>query len=129
MIALSGHAIECRINAEMPLRDFAPSPGRITAWLPPEGDGVRVDSHCEQGYTVPPYYDSMIGKLIVHGATRTEAISRMRGALADFRIDGIHTNTHLQAFLVGHRDFKDNKINTKWLETTLLPAYSSVMGD
>jgi len=128
MINLSGHAIECRINAEMPGRDFAPSPGQITAWLPPVGDGIRIDSHCEQGYTVPPYYDSMIGKLIVHGTTRAQAISRMRGALADFRIDGIHTNTHLQAFLVGHQDFKNNKIDTRWLERTLLPAYTKVMG-
>jgi acetyl-CoA carboxylase, biotin carboxylase subunit len=128
-IQLSGHAIECRINAEAPLQNYAPSPGLITAWLPPEGESVRVDSHCEQGYTVPPYYDSMIGKLIVHGATRAQAISRMRGALADFRIDGIHTNAHLQAYLVGHRNFRDNQFDTTWLERTLLPEYTQLMGD
>ncbi len=127
-IKLSGHSIECRINAESPDRNFAPSPGRITAWLPPEGDAIRVDSHCEQGYAVPPYYDSMIGKLIVHGANRDDALSRMRGALADFRIDGIDTNVRLQAFIVGHKDFKNNRINTRWLETTLLPDYLHVMG-
>ncbi len=127
-IKISGHAIECRINAEAPARDFAPAPGRITAWLPPDDESIRIDSHCRQGTTVPPYYDNMIGKLIVHGASRGDAISRMRGALADFRVDGIDTNILFQAFIVGHRDFKSNRIDTRWLENVLLPDYKHTMG-
>lgn len=127
-IEISGHAIECRINAEAPARGFAPSPGRITAWMPPDDEAIRVDSHCEQGTTVSPYYDNLIGKLVVHGASREDAIARMRGALADFRIDGIETNILFQAFVVGHRDFKSNRIDTRWLENVLLPDYKHTMG-
>ena len=90
---------------------------------------IRIDSHCQQGYSVPPYYDNLIGKLIVHGVDRDDAISRMRGALAEFRIDGIETNILFQAFVVGHQDFKNNKINTRWLENVLLPDYKRSMGE
>jgi acetyl-CoA carboxylase biotin carboxylase subunit len=84
-----GHAIECRINAEDPFRNFAPSPGRINLWYASGGRGVRVDTHVYAGYEVPPHYDSMIAKLIVTGATRDIAIKRMRRALGEFMIEGL----------------------------------------
>ncbi len=89
-IRLDGHAIECRINAEDP-ETFAPSAGRVTAWLPPGGPGVRVDSHLMAPYSVPPFYDSLVAKIIVHGRDRAEAVARMRRALAETTIEGIRT--------------------------------------
>ncbi|MEM9123601.1 MAG: biotin carboxylase N-terminal domain-containing protein, partial [Pseudomonadota bacterium] len=91
-LAISGHAIECRINAEDPHKDFHPQPGRLTSWHLEHGSAVRLDSHCRPGAMVPPYYDSMLGKLIVHGSTRTEAAALMGSCLADFAIEGITTN-------------------------------------
>jgi acetyl-CoA carboxylase biotin carboxylase subunit len=121
-IKVSGHAIECRINAEDPTLDFRPSPGRITRWQPPEGDGIRLDSHMSEGASIPPYYDSMIGKLIVTGDTRTQAIERLQKALADFRIEGVPTTIPLHREIVAHPDFVANTIHTRWLEQTLLPG-------
>ncbi len=121
-IAIAGHAIECRINAEDPALDFRPSPGRITRWQPPEGDGIRLDSHMGEGATIPPYYDSMIGKLIVTGDTRAQAIERLQKALADFRIEGVPTTIPLHREIVAHPDFVANTIHTRWLEQTLLPS-------
>jgi acetyl-CoA carboxylase biotin carboxylase subunit len=100
-IPCRGHSIECRVNAEDPAT-FAPSPGLITGWRVPGGFGVRVDSHAHAGYRVPPYYDSMIAKLIVHGTDRDDALGRMRLALAEMRVDGIATNLAL------HRDLLDD---------------------
>ena len=121
-IALAGHAIECRINAEAPERGFAPSPGLIDAWCPPAGRGIRIDSHCRAGAFVPPFYDSMIAKLIVQGADRPEAVERMSGALEAFRIGGIDTNLAFQAHLVRHPDFVANRLNTRWLEDVFMPS-------
>ena len=121
-IAIAGHAIECRINAEAPERDFAPSPGLIDAWRPPAGGGVRLDSHCRAGYRVPHYYDSMIAKLIVRADDRAEAVERMGGALEEFGIGGIDTNLKFQARLVRHPDFVANRLNTRWLEDVFLPT-------
>ncbi|MDE0050991.1 MAG: acetyl-CoA carboxylase biotin carboxylase subunit [Rhodospirillales bacterium] len=121
-IAPSGHAIECRINAEAPERAFAPSPGLIDAWCVPEGQGIRIDSHCRAGALVPPFYDSMIAKLIVRAGSRAEAVARMGGALADFRIGGIDTNLAFQARLVRHPDFAANRLNTRWLEDVFMPS-------
>ena len=121
-IALAGHAIECRINAEAPAREFAPSPGTIATWRPPMGRGVRIDSHCRTGASVPPFYDSMIAKLIVRAGGRAEAVARMGRALADFEIGGIETNLAFQARLVQHPDFVANRLNTRWLEEVFLPA-------
>ena len=121
-IALGGHAIECRINAEAPERDFAPSPGLIDAWCAPSGQGIRVDSHCRAGAFVPPFYDSMIAKLIVHAGDRAEAVSLMGGALDEFRIGGIDTNLAFQARLVRHPDFAANRLNTRWLEDVFMPS-------
>ena len=93
-MTFSGHAIECRINAENP-RTFMPSPGTITYWHPPGGLGVRVDSGAYQGYRIPPYYDSLIGKLIVHGKNRNECLMRLKRCLSEFVVDGIETTIPL----------------------------------
>ena len=111
-----GHAIECRINAEQPDDDFRPSPGRISRWEPPEGTGIRVDSHCYEGYTVPPYYDSLLAKLIVTGDTRMEAIARLQRALARFHVEGVDTTISFLSSLVERADFIAGRVSTGWLE-------------
>ena len=118
----AGHAIECRINAERPEDDFRPSPGRITRWEPPEGPGIRVDSHCYEGYVVPPYYDSLLAKLIVRGDTRLEAIARLQRALSGFRVEGVDTTIPFQAALVERAEFIAGRINTGWLERVIIPS-------
>jgi acetyl-CoA carboxylase biotin carboxylase subunit len=117
-IQFSGHAIECRINAENP-RTFRPSPGQITYWHPPGGLGVRVDSGAYQGYQIPPYYDSLIGKLIVHGKTRNECMMRLKRALSEFVIDGIETTIPLFHELVRHPDVVNGMYDIHWLEKYL----------
>ncbi|MCP5540775.1 MAG: acetyl-CoA carboxylase biotin carboxylase subunit [Akkermansiaceae bacterium] len=111
-----GHAIECRINAEDPYRNFAPSPGKIQLFYAPGGRGVRVDTHVYSGYEVPPYYDSMIAKLIVVGANRDIAIARMSRALNEFLIQGIKTTIPFQASILNHAAFKSGKYNIRWVE-------------
>jgi len=113
-----GHAIECRINAEHP-HTFTPSPGKITYWHPPGGLGVRVDSGAYQGYTIPPYYDSLIGKLIVHGQTRNECLMRLRRCLSEFVIDGINTTIPLFSELVQHPDIANAMYDIHWMENYL----------
>lgn len=115
-IRLRGHAIECRINAEDPDRNFAPSPGTITAFHPPGGPGVRIDTHVYAGYRVPPFYDSLLAKLIVHGSTREEALVRMRFALAGFVLEGVHTTIPFLLRVLEHPDFIRGDIDTKFLE-------------
>lgn len=122
-IKLAGHAIEIRINAEDPLRDFMPGPGRITRWDAPQGEGIRLDTHMSQGAMIPPYYDSMIGKLIAHGKDRAEAIARLVGAIDEFVIEGVPTTLPLQRAIVTHPDFVANQIHTRWLEQALLPHF------
>ena len=117
-LQLRGHAIECRLNAEDPYK-FTPSPGRITTWHAPGGPGVRVDSHIYSGYTVPPNYDSMIGKIIVHGDTREQALARMRGALAEVVIEGIKTNVPLHRELMVDANFEAGGTNIHYLESWL----------
>jgi acetyl-CoA carboxylase biotin carboxylase subunit len=124
-IAVAGHAIECRINAEDPAADFRPSPGRITRWRPPQGEGVRLDSHLSEGASIPPYYDSMVGKLIVTGADRAQAIARLTAALDAFEVEGVPTTIGLHRRIVRHPDFIDNRIHTRWLEQTLLPGVAA----
>jgi acetyl-CoA carboxylase biotin carboxylase subunit len=114
-IRLSGHAIECRINAENP-DDFRPSPGRVSDYHAPGGLGVRVDSALYQGYVVPPYYDSLISKLIIHGKTRNECLMRLRRALEEYVIGGIETTIPLHQRLVEARDFIDGDYDIGWLE-------------
>ncbi|MBA3518988.1 MAG: acetyl-CoA carboxylase biotin carboxylase subunit [Rhizobiales bacterium] len=117
-IVFAGHAIECRINAEHPAT-FAPSPGKITYYHPPGGLGVRVDSAVYQGYSVPPYYDSLIGKLIVHGRDRVECLMRLRRALDEFVVDGIRTTIPLFQDLVREPDIANGAYDIRWLEEFL----------
>jgi acetyl-CoA carboxylase biotin carboxylase subunit len=117
-ITFSGHAIECRINAEHPAT-FAPSPGKITYYHPPGGLGVRVDSAVYQGYSVPPHYDSLIGKLIVHGRDRVECMMRLRRALDEFVVDGIRTTIPLFQDLVAQPDIANGAYDIRWLEEFL----------
>ncbi|MEK9904414.1 MAG: acetyl-CoA carboxylase biotin carboxylase subunit [Rhodospirillales bacterium] len=117
-IRFNGHAIEARINAEDP-ENFTPSPGRITLYHPPGGPGVRVDSHVFQGAMVPPYYDSLIAKLIVHADNRPAAISRLDRALGEYAIDGVRTNLPLQRRILASDDFVQSEIDVVWLERWL----------
>jgi acetyl-CoA carboxylase biotin carboxylase subunit len=114
-VRLDGHAIECRVNAEHP-DTFRPSPGRISYFHPPGGLGVRVDSAAYQGYTIPPNYDSLVGKLIVHGRTRTEALMRLRRSLDEFIVDGIDTTLPLFRTLVRNTDVQNGDYDIHWLE-------------
>ena len=114
-IQLRGHAIECRVNAEDPVT-FRPSPGKVGVYHAPGGLGVRVDSALYSGYTVPPHYDSMVAKLIVHGATRNECLMRLRRALEEFVIDGISTNIPLHQRIIAEGDFVDGQYDIHWLE-------------
>ncbi|GMA52398.1 biotin carboxylase 1 [Alicyclobacillus contaminans] len=115
-VELRGHAIECRINAEDPERNFMPSPGTITEYLPPGGIGVRVDSAAYPGYRVPPTYDSMIAKLIVWAPTRQQAIDRMLRALSEFRIEGVKTTIPFHINLLRHEQFRAGDVSTRFLE-------------
>jgi len=111
-----GHAIECRINAEDPYNDFRPSPGRITTLHQPGGHGIRVDSHVYAGYTIPPYYDSMIGKIIAVARTRNEAINTMHRALTEYVIEGVKTTIPFHLQLMDDANFRSGNFNTKFLE-------------
>ena len=122
-VQLNGHAIECRINAEDPSHNFRPSPGKITGWLPPGGPGVRVDSHVYTGYEIPPFYDSLIGKLIVWGKDRNTAIKRMNRALNECAVTGIPTTINFHLTLLNKTKFREGKIHTKYVEEELLPNY------
>lgn len=115
-IAIKGHAIECRINAENPEKNFMPSPGMVTDMYMPGGKGVRVDSAIYSGYTIPPYYDSMIAKLIVHASNRDEAIMKMRSALGEVIIEGIHTNVDYLYDIINHPDFVEGNIDISFIE-------------
>jgi acetyl-CoA carboxylase biotin carboxylase subunit len=117
-VRFHGHAIECRINAENPV-SFRPSPGKIVHYHPPGGLGVRVDSAVYQGYTIPPYYDSLVGKLIVHGKTRAECLMRLRRSLDEFVVDGIETTLPLFRALVREDDIIDGDYHIHWLEQFL----------
>ena len=115
-VKLTGHAIECRINAENPAKNFRPSPGTITDIYLPGGKGVRIDSAIYSGYTVPPYYDSMLAKLIVHAKSRPEAISKMRSALGEVIIEGIDTNIDYLYELINHPDYQSGNIDIEFIE-------------
>lgn len=119
-IRIQGHSIECRINAESPGDNFRPCPGEIQGYFAPGGYGVRLDSHIYSGYTIPPSYDSMIGKLIVWGENREEAINRMARALEEMVITGIDTNIDFQKQILSNEGFLANRLDTKFIETDLL---------
>ncbi|MCH2613373.1 MAG: hypothetical protein MKZ70_01580 [Opitutales bacterium] len=110
------HAIECRINAEDPANNFTPSPGCIDLYYAPGGHGVRVDSHAYGGYIIPPYYDSMIGKLITYGRSREVAIERMYRALSEYLIRGIHTTIPLQKAIISDARFQAGEATTAFME-------------
>jgi acetyl-CoA carboxylase biotin carboxylase subunit len=120
-VKVNGHSLECRINAESPRNQFLPSPGRIVEWRPPWGENIRLDSHCYAGYTVPPYYDSLLGKLITRGDNRQEAIAKMQEALAGFVIRGVDTTIPFHQRILENSDYRAGKVNTKWIEDVLLP--------
>lgn len=115
-VTFNGWAIECRINAENPEKNFMPSPGKIHMYLPPGGLGVRVDSAAYPGYSIPPYYDSMIAKVIAYGSTRDEAIARMKRALSEFIVEGVHTTIPFHLKLLENEKFIEGQFNTKFLE-------------
>ncbi|MDQ7989905.1 MAG: acetyl-CoA carboxylase biotin carboxylase subunit, partial [Candidatus Dactylopiibacterium sp.] len=117
-VTLRGHAVECRINAEDPFK-FIPSPGRITQWHTPGGPGIRVDSHVFSGYTVPPHYDSMIGKVIAYGDTREQAIRRLRIALSEMVVEGIKTNIPLHQEMLVDTQFLQGGTSIHYLEKKL----------
>ena len=115
-VQMRGHALECRINAESPEADFRPSPGRITQWQAPQGTGIRVDTHCMPGYLMPPFYDSLLAKLIVADSSRMAAIERMQAALNDFIVRGIDTTIPFLSSIMHRSDFVTGRFNTRWLE-------------
>jgi acetyl-CoA carboxylase biotin carboxylase subunit len=117
-VEIRGHAIECRINAEDP-KGFVPSPGPIKLWHAPGGPGIRVDSHIYSGYNVPPYYDSMIGKVIAHGESREVAIARMKNALSEMVVEGIKTNIPLHQEIFNHAAFRQGALDIHYLERRL----------
>jgi acetyl-CoA carboxylase biotin carboxylase subunit len=118
-IRFTGHSFECRINAEKPEEGFRPTPGVITRWEIPQGPGVRVDTHCHHGYKVPIFYDSLIGKLIVHGADREHARRRMLAALSEFQVEGISTTIPFLQKVLQTPEFKEGRVNTRILEKVL----------
>jgi acetyl-CoA carboxylase biotin carboxylase subunit len=128
-VTLTGHAIECRLNAEDAAAGFLPTPGRIDRWTMPEGAGVRVDTHCFDGWTVVPHYDSMIAKLICWGGDRAEALHRMDRALARVNVEGVSTTAGIARDLVRHGDFRANRINTRWIEDRFLPQWQTNRGE
>jgi acetyl-CoA carboxylase biotin carboxylase subunit len=124
-VAIHGHSIECRINAEDPDSGFAPSPGTLTEWVAPAGDGVRVDTFAHVGAIVAPYYDSMVGKLIVHARDRPAALDLMLRALNKTRVGGVATTIPLHRAILGHSDFRRSPVTTQWLESTFLPIWET----
>jgi acetyl-CoA carboxylase biotin carboxylase subunit len=115
-VTFRGHAIECRINAESAEEGFRPHPGRIVTWLPPQGPNIRLDTHCYAGYAVPMFYDSMLGKLIVYGSDRAEAVERMRRALEQFVIVGIPTTLPFLHFVMTHASFIAGNVSTRLVD-------------
>jgi acetyl-CoA carboxylase biotin carboxylase subunit len=121
-VRLSGHAIECRINAEDAANNFAPAPGRQRTWAAPSGDGIRVDTHCFPGYLVPPYYDSLLAKIVAHGADRAQALDRMSTALAGLQVAGVPTTAPFHRQVLMHDDFRSGRVTTRWVEEKFLAA-------
>jgi acetyl-CoA carboxylase, biotin carboxylase subunit len=118
-VPFTGHAVECRLNAEDPAHGYRPSPGRLSLFAVPERRGLRVDTHCQAGTDVPPYYDSLLGKLIAHGEDRDRAIDILSDALEDLDVEGVETNRMLLISILGHPDFRGGPVTTDWLERAL----------
>jgi acetyl-CoA carboxylase, biotin carboxylase subunit len=123
-VQINGHAIECRVNAEVPSKGFAPSPGTISTLVLPGGPGVRVDTAMYQGCVIPPYYDAMILKLVSHGESRYAAIQRMKQALSELKIEGVGTNINFLRHIVNRKEFADMACHTSWVEKEVLPGYA-----
>ncbi|HUQ16506.1 MAG TPA: hypothetical protein VM070_01830, partial [Candidatus Saccharimonadales bacterium] len=121
-IWVNGHAIECRINAEDPDANFAPSTGVLTTWLAPAGPGIRLDTHCFQGYEVPPYYDSLLAKVIAWGRDRPEAVARMQRALDEFTVVGVETNISAHQKILRSELFKAGQVTTHLIDTVGIEA-------
>jgi acetyl-CoA carboxylase biotin carboxylase subunit len=124
-IQLRGHAIECRINAEDPSQGFRPSPGTISGWLPPGGPGVRFDSHVYTGYEIPPFYDSLIGKLIVWAEDRPACLRRLRRALSECAVTGVPTTIEFHLALLDRPEFQRGDVHTKFVEQEMLGSHNS----
>ena len=124
-VVIRGHAIECRINAESARHDFRPSPGTITKWVAPEGTGIRIDTAMFQGAVVPPYYDSMIAKVIVHADDRAAAVELMRRALRKLDVEGVPTTADVHLAILADEEFAGSPITTKWLEERFLPRWEA----
>ncbi|NKQ52460.1 acetyl-CoA carboxylase biotin carboxylase subunit [Amycolatopsis sp. K13G38] len=122
-VEISGHAIEVRITTEDPARGFLPHPGTVTEWIAPAGDGLRVDSHCEPGYVVPPFYDSLLAKIIASGPTRDVAADRMVAALGGLRVTGVPTTADFARAALDHPDFRAGTVTTDWIASRGLPDY------
>ncbi len=122
-IQFKGHAIECRVTADNAKDDFMPTPGRITRFVVPNGNNIRVDTHCYQGYVISPYYDSLIGKVIATGDNRDLALENMRLALSNFEVFGVETNISFLRFLINQPDFIKGNINIKWIENSVLHKF------
>lgn len=125
-VALTGHAVECRVNAEDPRQNFLPGPGRVKTWIPPQGGGVRIDSHLYGGYLIPPYYDSMIAKVLTLGDDRRDALARMDRALAHLTVEGVTTTRDFLRDLVRDPDFVGQRHHTRWVEQSFLPSWTAV---
>jgi len=125
-VTFNGHAIECRINAEDPARNFLPSPGRVDAYIAPGGPGVRIDSHCYPGYVIPPYYDSLVSKLIAWGRDRDEAIQRMQRALDEYAVTGIKTTIPFHQEVLAHPVFQAGDVTTDFIEKHMTPERSKI---
>ena len=122
-VRFHGHAIECRINAEDPERGFMPKPGKLAAFALPSGPGVRMDTHAYSGYALPPFYDSLIGKLIVWGADRPQALARMQRALRECRIEGIPTTVPFHQRLLAEPDFVSGNVHTRYVRETMYAGH------
>ena len=118
-VQTNGHAIECRITAENPSDDFMPSPGRITRFIVPESDDIRVDTHCYEGCLITPYYDSLMAKVIARGVDRNSALENLKSALSLFSISGVDTNLALLQFLINQPQFVSGDVDIKWVDKAL----------
>ncbi|WP_245545975.1 acetyl-CoA carboxylase biotin carboxylase subunit [Nocardia higoensis] len=126
-VRVHGHAIEARVMAESPERGFVPVPGTVTAWQPPSGIGIRVDSHCRAGTVISPYYDSMIAKVIAHAPTREQAIDRLLAALAELGVDGVPTTIPFNLFLLQHNVFREAEVTTRWIDQVGADEYRGTL--
>jgi acetyl-CoA carboxylase biotin carboxylase subunit len=122
-IQFKGHAIECRVTAEDTRNDFMPTPGQITRFVVPYGDNIRVDTHCHQGYTISPFYDSLMAKVIAYGDNRQIALENLKTALSTFQISGVESNIPFLQYIISRPEFVDGNINVKWLESSVLPEF------